>query len=359
MRINQQSFLAAKPFSAKAIPAKATPAKATPARALRRGSLALEAALVIPPLLIIIAFFLAGIIHEQRRLAMIAALDAVAAELSWVEPFRSVANFSGERLMDWLPAAATLSDWQSAEIPKISEWLDEALQDKLIRYRLRYWLEQSGQKFNRDWWAQIEPTLTLEQMKDPVRPVIWLNATYQSPILNITVETSVRSAIPLWTLPDLALSDTKTSSDAVWMLDNLSRGPAIREAMGSNLPYDFPVIARWFDGQAILIHSIDLTAPTYQDRSEITAAVNDKITRLADFSQASYAREGETITLVKNQIQSRQLWLVVPQNYDPTVCEPALIALREQATALGVTLIVRTYGVSYRYLESSPQNPAS
>ena len=51
-----------------------------------------------------------------------------------------------------------------------------------------------------------------------------------------------------------------TSTDDIWSLSNFQRGRKIQKLFGANMPYNFPVIAKFENGKAVMIKSMDLTA---------------------------------------------------------------------------------------------------
>jgi hypothetical protein len=66
-----------------------------------------------------------------------------------------------------------------------------------------------------------------------------------------------------------------------WTLGWGKRGDYFSEALGANLPRNFPVIEGWENGVATSIKSIDLNAATYQDAARLTYRLNDYVDRLA------------------------------------------------------------------------------
>lgn len=324
-----------------------------PERYKRSGSLSLEAALALPSVLLVIGFFLTAIWHEQRRLVVTQAVDRVAAELSLVLPVQSA-------LADALPLdqllADGLADWDGPRelLTKALDLGGEALLEVALAERIQQELADGAGPLAAVGLSRQHARLTVNLEPVSGRAFRWLVCTYQSPLLGIRVETQVRAVIPLWAAADKASADQAASqADEVWLLDNFQRGQTIRKLLKANLPADFPVIASWSEGEATLIHSIDLTAPTYQDPREIVAALNDKIEKLAAFQGTTYQREGESITIQAAEIDRRTLLLVVPGNYDRQHCDPSLSELKVWAAGQGVKLLVQQLGTSRRYLAES------
>src|SRR5271169_6768422 len=78
-----------------------------------------------------------------------------------------------------------------------------------------------------------------------------------------------------------AVSNTGKS---VWDLNPFQRGREIEQAIGTNLPSNFPTIDRFENGVATSIKSLDLEAPTYQSVSTLSRTLTNYIDKVADFA---------------------------------------------------------------------------
>ncbi|MDD2533584.1 MAG: hypothetical protein PHC86_02650 [Eubacteriales bacterium] len=303
----------------------------------RRGSLALETALVLPVVLLIIAFFMALNVHEQRRLLVAQALDATCAEFSLIKPLQD------QLVPESSTASFSLPTWLVDE--------GEALvSEALISARVIDWIDQLHDQSLFQRSSLIPQDLTIEIQDDFQTSALWFIARYPEQILGYTYTAHVVALCPVWRLPALAttiLSDSE--KDGVWLLDNFARGQTFRQIFHANLPYDFPVIASWANQRATLIHSLDLTAPTYQKTSEISSVLRVKISQLAAFQGANYQREAEQIRIKASEIESRQIILIVPENYDATRLASVIDEMIAFSNEQGIQFVVRPYGVSHRY----------
>lgn len=327
---------------------------ACPGRRKRAGSLSLEAALVLPFVLLVIGFFLTAIWHEQRRLVVTQAVDQVAAELSMALPVQSA--LADVLPLDQLPAGG-LPGWDGSRdlLLQVFKLCGDIVLEVAVAERVQHYLAAREGPIAAVGLTRKTNDLTVNLEPDEGRSVCWLVCTFQSPVLGFRIQEQVRAAIPNWQVRDSDHADQQdTAVDDVWMLENFQRGQTMRKLLKANLPADFPVLASWSDGVATMIHSIDLTAPTYQDAREIVAALNDKIEKLATFQGADYQREGESITIRPDEISRRSLLLVVPDNYHRHRCDPVLSELTVWATDQGVNLVVRPLGTSRRYVAESP-----
>ncbi len=327
----------------------------------RRGSVALETALVLPPLLILIIFFLSAMIHERRLLVLAAALDETAAEVSLVLPLSQVGSAAlsnwGDSLSEDLDLE--LAPWllQSGEV--IVEWASDTAWEIIIDHRLNDKLEQSI--FKRSAFDRIDNSpdqklrafrpRAIELSRDPSSPVIWIICKWNSRILWLPVQNVLKTPIPMWSvkLAEESAENPDRSKDDVWMLGNFERGQILRQQYGANMPGDFPVIARWSGGEATLIHSIDLTAPTYSSPAEIRSAVIKRLSDLSSFAGSHYQRSSEQIDITAEAIQSRRMILIIPANAYTAIPRQILTVLQNEARQMGIKMVIETYGESHRY----------
>lgn len=327
----------------------------------KRGSIALETALFLPPLLILVVFFLAALIHERQLLVLSAALDETAAEISLSLPLSQLGSEALTDYTDSLLGKAGIEPdpWllQSGEV--IAKWASDTAWEIIFDERLNTRLKKSStgpSKFDRTSLSDssllsIYRYRTIEMTHDPSYPVIWISCTWNSRVLWLPVQHVVKTSIPVWSveLADPQERSPDSGKNEIWMLENFARGQSLRQIYAANLPGDFPVIARWSEGEATLIHSMDLTAPTYQWPGEIRSAILTKLLDLAAFKGCNYQRLGTNIEITAESIKSRRMLLIIPENYDRINAGQVLAELKSKAFAMGIRLEVGTYGESYCY----------
>ena len=94
----------------------------------------------------------------------------------------------------------------------------------------------------------------------------------------------------------------------VWKLGAGPRGEAIEQALGHNLPGNFPVIDRFENGIATSIKSIDLDGASYLTGNGLRNTLTRYVDKVADFNGRVWA--GRTIR--SSEISGRALDVVVP-----------------------------------------------
>lgn len=169
------------------------------------------------------------------------------------------------------------------------------------------------------------------------------------------IEKSIYSVIPLYGDPDLMLQskpgadkngeEENKNNDDIWSKSNFDRGDEFRDIFGANLPKTFPVIDSVNGGEITAITSIDLTAPYYQDLSNIEKKIKEDILSLSGFEPQSVNINGQTYTV--EQIDSRHLTVIIPENTGELARE-TVEELKGFAFVHGVILEICEYGTSER-----------
>ena len=236
-----------------------------------------------------------------------------------------------------------------------------AVLGQILQQRVAYWLQTTGD--GQSTYSGSAASSWERQLKDRriyldwhlEQRQLWLCLSYRLSTPLGQTERQIRSIVPLW-LGDLDAIKSEEASGAdgsVWMLDNFTRGQIIRRDMGGDLPYDFPVIARFTGGEATMVKSLDLTAPGYQQIDALLGQVGSYLDALADFTGAVYERNGKSITITADEIRSRRLILVVPANASQSWLADAWSALGGRAKSMGIVLQIVPYGDSMRYAQQT------
>jgi hypothetical protein len=330
-----------------------------------RGSLSLETAIVLP-LLLSVGIALLGILQcHVCEIKIKNALDRTAAEISLLSPVIFLADESGiSAAYRGLPGEVVKSD----SIVLLNQLLGElfpgrsveALFDDLmldlstsvvlgplIQKRIDYWLAEacSGQP---GWQSRLgQRRLYLDWQVSDHR--LWFIFNYDLMTPFGPLERQTRVVVPLWTgHPEGA---TGPGDDDVWMMNNFARGRKIRQVFGANLPDNFPVIANFSDGQAMMIRSIDLTAPTYRHQERTRASLLQMVDDLAAFSGAAVKRSDQTTAVQAADIKRKIILLVIPSNVEQYWLRDVLAEISDYAASWQIAIRVKRYGKSYRYCQ--------
>ena len=120
----------------------------------------------------------------------------------------------------------------------------------------------------------------------------------------------------------------------VWRLTPFARGVAIENALGRNLPGNFPVIDRFSKGVATSIKSLDLGAKSYQNVRTLARTVRGYIDDVAAFNGRSWG--GATVRGA--DISGRALELAVPAGGGTAAQGAVLQSAVEYGRSVGVSV---------------------
>ena len=165
-----------------------------------------------------------------------------------------------------------------------------------------------------------------------------------------------RVRVKAWMGGDEAQSvlDSTAVTEDIWSLNNFQRGLKIRSLFGANLPANFPVIARFEDDKAVMIKSMDLTAASYQKGDNAQKTLKEYMDELAAY-KGQEKPWGSSGTVIQGEdIHSRELLLVIPQNKLSNANEKLLSDMIRSAPSMGITLVVKRYGT--KVIEETEDN---
>jgi len=163
------------------------------------------------------------------------------------------------------------------------------------------------------------------------------------PQFTVIQKASVRG----WLGGDEVIDQAKNrTNEDIWSLDNFTRGRKIREIFGANLPFTFPVIARYDNdtGTVMMIKSMDLTLTYYQNPSAVSKKIRLYIDELKAYKGQEVPWGKDKIVIKNSDIAKRQLTLVIPNNPINSEVEQEIEHCRLYAADNGVDLNVVKYG---------------
>ena len=313
--------------------------------ASKQGSIALEAAISISLMLLVIVFMLVAIIASQLETAVSAALDNTAAEISMILPLADLVIEASQPLQEILEELDDI-DHQLAQDPFLSLLYDGHITDllssvifgEMIERRCDYWLQDasSGQRLN----LHLLQSKYIELIWHDDDNYLLLQANIEIGTVFGNIKRSVQAIVPIWTGKSREVQEDNSGPN-VWSLDNFSRGIALREHFGAELPLNYPVIASFNNGTACAIRSMDLTASSYQDSNQIIKTVAAEIDRLADFS--GYQGSAKMPKIDNDMIKERKLMLIIPVNSPGNFETEILPELRMMAVSRNTSLEIVRY----------------
>ncbi len=133
----------------------------------------------------------------------------------------------------------------------------------------------------------------------------------------------------------LAPSVAETASD-VWKLGWAARGRQIEQALGADLPANFPVIDAFADGVATSIKSIDLKSAIYSDADRLSTRIDAYVGQLAAFKGEEWGKR----VIAPTDITERVLKIAIPKGTISRVQQSTIDAAGSRAQERGITLLI-------------------
>jgi hypothetical protein len=329
----------------------------------RSGAFALEAALTVPLFLTLLLFMISAILSVRAEMRLKTAADRTAAEIALLPPI--IFNLIDEEQFT-IPiaqlftqrtsgsqsdnaasvSADTLSSLSRFVNPsQFEEIFNDALFDlassvafsRLINERVRFWqINLKESQF------VSHPTVFLDW--NLVDDQLYLEFYYEIQTLIGHFPRHFTSLVPIWRSSHATVN--MKDEQSVWQLDNFTRGQMLRSRFGGNLPYSYPVIARFSGNEALAIKSIDLTKSTFNNPSEFYQRATKLIEDVAGFIGTVKPFGQEQIWIKNEDIRSRRLLLVVPSDTDFEKYNQTMIELTQLAKQRQVTFEVISFGRS-------------
>jgi hypothetical protein len=154
-----------------------------------------------------------------------------------------------------------------------------------------------------------------------------------------------RVRVKAWMGGDETQAVLEGSKEDIWSLGNFQRGLKIRRLFGANLPTSFPVIAKFANGKAVMIKSMDLTAASYQAGDNAEKTLKGYLNELVQYKGQEKPWGSDDIVIREKDITSRELLLVIPKNELSDANEKLLSDMVDIAASKGVKLVVERYGL--------------
>lgn len=129
--------------------------------------------------------------------------------------------------------------------------------------------------------------------------------------------------------------------NSVWDKDKIERGQIIRQLEAANLPSKFPTIAKLENGTAISIKSMNIDEKYYQKGSNIKTKLKQYIEKLSEFNGG----KSGGVTVGTSDFYRKELVLVIPETTITTAQKIAIEECKSIALQKGITLsIKKAYG---------------
>lgn len=158
-----------------------------------------------------------------------------------------------------------------------------------------------------------------------------------------------------WIRGNNPLLSLNESGITVWDMTNFARGKVLRTIFGSNLPYDYPVVAIFDEktGAATMIKSLDFTAPSYRTGTGIEKEIREMIKKFGAFNTTDGYQLRDGYPEIKpGSIKTKKLLLILPMNEMSEVQSAALSKIITYAVSERIQVELIGYQKSSKYFTS-------
>lgn len=296
-------------------------------KSARKGSITLEATIILPIFIIcilgIVSIFKIVIVWNNVQYS----LDKTASVLSdyaVVYHENGVSRISDEilqKVFEYIDPSVISSDiTKYLDARKLVQNADDVLYSSVTKVIFNYFYSQN---------IYGKATLFSPEALDDVNfagSIFYNNS--DDVILKITYKVKTSLPIPNKIISGYRLSNTvhfrawlkgevqllKATGENIWDLDNFSRGVTLREKYGGNLPENFPVIAKFDKGEAIMIKSLDFTDSSYSNSDTLTITLKNMSSKLASFEGVAKPWGKEAVLVRQSEIKVKVIRLIIPEN---------------------------------------------
>ncbi len=135
--------------------------------------------------------------------------------------------------------------------------------------------------------------------------------------------------------------DEDDNAKSVWDMTNIKRGQEIRKRQGANLPFNFPTVAKFENGTATSIKSLNIDEPYYKDAVSLEKKITGYINKLEEFDGGASGG----VSISSSDISNKVLLLIIPETELTLVQRSVIDKCIRVAASKGITLKpVQAYG---------------
>ncbi len=155
----------------------------------------------------------------------------------------------------------------------------------------------------------------------------------------------------LWDHGDHSGKIDDSAEDNIWDYDNFKRGQMIRRRFGGNLPFGFPVLSGYSNGNILIIKSMDLTATTWDSMNEVRIQMQKSVDAVSSYQGMTDPWGEAKIIIHPSDIRDRFVTFVFPENTEMEKYASMLDEIKRTAEKTGVWLDVIYFQESRKNIE--------
>ncbi len=135
---------------------------------------------------------------------------------------------------------------------------------------------------------------------------------------------------------------------SIWQYDNFKRGILLRKRFGGNLPIGFPVLSGYSNGNALIIKSLDITLPTWQNDVYLADKMISYIDELTNYKGMNYPWGEKKIQILYEDINNRFIKFIIPENYDSIKYSPVFNKISSYGVSRNIQIEIIPYQKSQK-----------
>lgn len=319
----------------------------------KKGNVVIEAAIAFSITLLLVATIANTITVYRTDILMQRALTKTCNDFSLLTPLSVTSSDMVSTLVNAAPdSSAGVSSTMQEVLTTLAGFdlatgnsLTSTVLNSVLARRFEVDIANEYVRFNDGSSFLCPDYIYVEFDVDLSRCVILVNMSYEIETLTGTVTRNLTSGIPFYGDMELFLSGEGAVEDEenIWDYHNFKRGEKFIEMYGGNLPSTYPVIDYWDGSTAKSITSINTASASYSDISAFDKRVIDDIDSLSSFNGADVNISGNRYVVDGNDIQNRELLVIVPSNCDERYLQE-LDLLAKYANNKNVGLLIEQYG---------------
>lgn len=292
----------------------------------KNGSISIEVSIVLSVLLVLITMMITAMNIQKTDLYMQASIEQATEDLAILGPFTritdEVANviFNDEDVGDSAKEAYSSLMNLTNVLNGISGYdIGDSIFSNVLSEKLRDDIayEFINRTDSRNLYTP--ETIDVQLIFDFDNRIIEVYVSYGVNTVFGVVNRSHYSIIPFYGVINSYEFEGDDSNEMgeianPWELSNFDRGRYFNEVYGGNLPNTFPVIDGYSDGTITSIVSMDLTRNTYDSKNSIESKILKEMEGISSFDGADVNIRGEQYKIESDDIENRELIIVVPSN---------------------------------------------
>jgi len=148
--------------------------------------------------------------------------------------------------------------------------------------------------------------------------------------------------VAFWTNNNVFKSEI-SKAENVWDKSNFDRGKILRSVFGGNLPFGYPVLSGFKNNTAFIIRSMDLNANSWQNPDTVHNKLLTDIIKLYDFKGNSTPWGKDGIIIPPEDIHYRYIIFVFPENIDYEKYKSAFEKIIIDGKSYGINIDIKHY----------------